>query len=171
MMAGILLSEGAKIQPIGWILIIGFAALIIYLAIYDKKNAKRFDEEFEKTFQDKKVFGNDKIFITTGNELIVRERVNGASGYRILKLDDVKYILSAWDITTKMWHLGLYGEDKKVIKGERYHSGKKGANKVKGYFSFSREDVELIEMLVKHIPKAQLVGRDFKEYKGNYKES
>ncbi len=165
------MSEGAKIQPIGWILIIGFAVLIVYLAIYDKKNAKRFDEEFEKKFQDKKVFGNDKIFITTGNELIVRERVNGASGYRILKLDDVKFIMSTWDFTTKMWHLGLYNENRKLVKGERYHSGKKGANKTDAHFSFNGEDVELIEMLVKYIPKAQLVGREFKEYKGNYKES
>lgn len=170
-MMGILLAEGAKIQPVGWVLIIGFVALMIYLVIYDKKNAKKFDEEFEKQFQDKKAFGNDRIFITTENELVLREKVNGAGGYQIFKLEDVRYIMSTWDFTIKMWHIGLYGDNKKAIKGEGYHSGKKGGRKVTAVFRFRGEDEQLIEMLVNHMPQAQLVGMGFKEYKGNYKKS
>lgn len=169
-MIGVVLAEGAKIQPIGWVLIIGFLVIIVWAVWYDKKRSGKFDEEVDKLFADKKVYGNEAVFITKDNELVVRNHSMGVSGYKIFKMEDVKYIMSCWDYQSKSWHLNLYNEKKKVVVGEEHKSAKKKPLKAKAYFSTRNENVEFIEMLLQFAPTAQLVGMGFKEYKGSYKK-
>ena len=58
-MIGVVLTEGAKIQPMGWVLIIGFLVVlvvgVIIGSIIDKKNKAAFVEEEAKRFEGKKV--------------------------------------------------------------------------------------------------------------------
>lgn len=169
-MTGVLLTESAKIHPIGWVLIIGFVVILVAAMFKDKKDSAMFLEETEKRFAGKKVYGNDIIFITSDNELVVRYAVFGINGYKQFKLADVKYIMSCWDFTSKTWHIGLYNEKKKLITGEDHKSSKKKPLKAKAAFSDSGENVEFVEMLTKFVPNAQLVGIYFQEYKGNLKK-
>lgn len=173
-MLGFALTESAKIQPMGWVLIIGFVVVLVVGVIIgsriDKKNKALFAEEEAKRFEGKKVYGNDAIFITSDNELVMRYATTGVSGYKIFKLEDIKYIMSCWDPGSKCWHTGLYNEKKKPIPGEDHKSSKKQPLKTKGYFQGRTENVEFLEMLLEYVPQAQLVGRSFKEYKGNLKK-
>lgn len=169
-MIGVVLTEGAKIQPIGWVLIIGFLVIIVWAVWYDKKRSGKFDEEVDKLFADKKVYGNEAVFITKDNELVVRNHSMGVSGYKIFKMEDVKYIMSCWDYQAKSWSLNLYNEKKKVVVGEDHKSSKKNPLKAKAYFNSRNENVEFIEMLLQFAPTAQLVGMGFKEYKGSFKK-
>ncbi len=154
-------------MKIAILLVIVIVAIFVWAIMYDKKRAGQFDEEFAKKFADKKVYGNDKIFITSENELVIGYHINGVSGYKIFKLSDVKYIMSCWDFTTKCWHMGLYNEKKKSVVGEDHKSTKKNPLKAKAIFQDRNEDVEFLEMLMKFAPDAELVGLYFKEYKGN----
>lgn len=173
-MIGVVLTEGAKIQPMGWVLIIGFLVLlvggVIIGSIIDKKNRAIFAEVEAKRFEGKKVYGNDNIFITSDNELVFRYAAAGTRGYKIFKLEDIKYIMSCWNYQAKSWSLNLYNEKKKVVVGEDHKSSKKNPLKAKAYFNSRNENVEFIEMLLQFAPTAQLVGMGFKEYKGSYKK-
>lgn len=173
-MIGVWLTENAEIQPMGWVLIIGFLVLlvggVIIGSIIDKKNRALFAEVEAKRFEGKKVYGNDNIFITSDNELVIRYTSAGTSGYKLFKLETIKYIMSCWDPGSKCWHIGLYNEKKKVVVGEDHKSSKKTPLKAKAYFQNRAENVEFVELLVKYIPNAELVGRSFKEYKGNYEK-
>ena len=173
-MIGVLLTEGAKIQPMGWVLIIGFIVVLvvgmIIGGIIDKKNRGLFAQKEAKRFEGKKVYGDDTIFITSDNELVIRYASAGVRGYKIFKLEGIKYILSFWNPVDKIWCLGLYNEKKKNIVGEDHKSSKKNPLKAKAYFRTKSEDVEFVEMLVKFIPNAELAGMSFKEYKGNLKK-
>lgn len=169
-MVGIVLTESAKIQPMGWALIIGFSVVLIWAILYDKKKSKQFDNKVDKMFADKKVCGNDALFITSDNELVNRYSWAGVSGYSLYKLDSVKYIISCWDSAANQWYLGLYNEKKKRIVGEAHSSGKKKVRKAKAGFFGDSENVELIEMILKYAPNAELVGMGFKEYKGSYRK-
>lgn len=173
-MIGVVLTEGAKIQPMGWVLIIGFLVLlvggVIIGSIIDKKNRAIFAEVEAKRFEGKKVYGNDNIFITSDNELVFRYAAAGARGYKIFKLEDVKYIMSCWDHSSKCWILNLYNEKKKAVVGEDHKSTKRKPLKATAHFSTRNENVEFIEMLLQFAPTAQLVGMGFKEYKGSYKK-
>ena len=173
-MIGVVLTEGAKIQPMGWVLIIGFLVLlvggVIIGSIIDKKNRAIFAEVEAKRFEGKKVYGNDNIFITSDNELVFRYAAAGTRGYKIFKLEDIKYVMSCWNYQAKSWSLNLYNEKKKVVVGEDHKSSKKNPLKAKAYFNSRNENVEFIEMLLQFAPTAQLVGMGFKEYKGSYKK-
>lgn len=173
-MIGIILTESAKIQPMGWVLIIGFVVILVVGVIIggrvDKKNRAKFEEEEAKRFEGKKVYGNDVVFITSDNELVVRYDSTGLRGYKIFKLENVKYIMSCWDSTVKQWYIGLYDEKKKGIKGEDHNSGTKPFRKAGAGFHGRSEDVEFLEMIMKFVPDAQLVGLYFKEYKGGLKK-
>lgn len=173
-MIGVVLTEGAKIQPMGWVLIIGFLVVlvvgVIIGSIIDKKNKAAFVEEEAKRFEGKKVYGNDTVFITSDNELVIRYTTTGVNGYKIFKSEGVKYILSFWNPVDKIWCVGLYNEKKKNIAGEDHKSSKKKPLKTKAYFRTKSENVEFVELLVKFIPDAELAGMSFKEYKGGYKK-
>lgn len=169
-MIGVVLTEGAKMSPIGWVLIIGLIVVIVWAVWYDKKRSGKFDEEIDKLFADNKVYGNDTIFITKDNELVVRYHYQAVSGYKIFKLEDVKYIMSCWDHSSKCWILNLYNEKKKAVVGEDHKSTKRKPLKATAHFSTRNENVEFIEMLLQFAPTAQLVGMYFKEYKGDYKK-
>lgn len=169
-MIGAVLTESAKMSPIGWVLIIGLIVVIVWAIWYDKKRSGKFDEEIDKLFADKKVYGNDTIFITKDNELVIRYHYQAVSGYKIFKLEGIKYILSFWNPVDKIWCVGLYNEKKKNIVGEDHKSAKRKPLKAKAYFRTKSEDVEFIEMLVKFIPDAELAGMSFKEYKGGAKQ-
>lgn len=155
---------------IGIIVAIGIVAFIVWAIMFDKKRSALFDEETDQLFADKKVYGDEKIFITSENELVIRYHSAGVSGYKIFKLANVKYIMSCWDFSSKCWRINLYDEKKKVIVGEEHKSAKKKPLKAKAYFQDRSEDVEFVEMLVKFIPNAELVGMGYKEYKGNFKK-
>ena len=124
-MIGTVLTESAKIQPMGWVLIIGFVVVLVVGVIVgsriDKKRAGQFEIEEAKRFEGKKVYGNEAVFITSDNELVIRYHSAGIKGYKIFKLENVKYIMSCWDSTVKQWYIGLYDEKKKGIKGENNH--------------------------------------------------
>lgn len=170
-MIGVVLTESAKIHPIGWVLIIGFLVVMVWAVWYDKKKSGKFNEEIDKLFADNKVYGNEVMFITKDNELVIRYHIMGVSGYKIFKLDDVKYMMSYWNFQTKSWHQTLYNEKKKVVVGEEHKSAKKKPLKAKAYFQDGHtEDVEFIEMILKFVPNAEVVGMGFKEYKGSYKK-
>lgn len=173
-MIGVWLTENAEIQPMGWVLIIGFLVLlvggVIIGSIIDKKNRAIFAEAEAKRFEGKKVYGNDNVFTTSDNELVFRYAASGARGYKIFKLEDIKYIMSCWDHSSKCWILNLYNEKKKAVVGEDHKSSKKTPLKAKAHFSTRNENVELVEMLLQFAPTAQLVGMYFKEYKGSYKK-
>ncbi len=169
-MVGAILTESAKIQPMGWVLIIGFVVVLVWAILYDKKKSKQFDDNVDKMFADKKVYGNEATFITSDNELVNRYSWAGVSGYTLYKLDSVKYIISCWDSAAKQWYIGLYNEKKKRVVGEAHSSGKKSVRKSKAGFFENSENVEFIEMLLKFAPNAELVGMGFKEYKGSYKK-
>lgn len=169
-MIGVVLTEGAKMPLIGWVLIIGLIVVIVWAIWYDKKRSGKFDEEIDKLFADNKVYGNDTIFITKDNELVVRYHYQAVSGYKIFKLEDVKYIMSCWDHSSKCWILNLYNEKKKAVVGEDHKSTKRKPLKATAHFSTRNENVEFIEMLLQFAPTAQLVGMYFKEYKGDYKK-
>ena len=167
-MIGVLLTESAKIQPMGWVLIIGFIVILVCAIIYDKKKSAAFDENVDKMFAEKGVYGNEVIFITSDNELVNRYSWAGVSGYTIFKLDSVKYIMSCWDPAAKQWFIGLYNEKKKLVVGEDHSSGKRRVGKPKASFYQDSESVESLEMIMKCAPDAQLVGMGFKEYKGSF---
>lgn len=169
-MVGVILTESAKIQPVGWVLIIGFVVVLVWAILYDKKKSKQFDDNVDEMFADKKVYGNEVTFITSDNELVNRYSWAGVSGYTLYKLDSVKYIISCWDPAAKQWYTGLYNEKKKCIVGEEHSSGKKRVRKSKAGFFGDSENVEYLEMLLKFAPNAELVGMGFKEYKGNFKK-
>ena len=169
-MIGVVLTESAKMPLIGWVLIIGFLVVMVWAVWYDKKKSGKFDEEIDKLFADNKVYGNDTIFITKDNELVVRYHYQAVSGYKIFKLEDVKYIMSCWDHSSKCWILNLYNEKKKAVVGEDHKSTKRKPLKATAHFSTRNENVEFIEMLFKFVPNAELVGMYFKEYKGSYKK-
>lgn len=152
------------------IVVVAIVAISVWAIQFDKKRSAIFDEETNKLFADKKVYGNDNIFITTETELVIRNHSGGVSSYKIFKLDEVKYIMSCWNPVDKIWCLGLYNEKKKNIAGEEHKSTKKTPLKAKAYFRTKSENVEFVEMLVKYIPNAELVGMSFKEYKGSYKK-
>lgn len=128
-MIGVVLTEGAKIQPMGWVLIIGFLVLlvggVIIGSIIDKKNRAIFAEVEAKRFEGKRVYGNDNIFITSDNELVFRYAAAGTRGYKIFKLEDIKYVMSCWNYQAKSWSLNLYNEKKKVVVGEDHKSSKR----------------------------------------------
>lgn len=155
---------------VGIIVVVAIVAISVWAIMYDKKKAGQFDEEFAKQFADKKVYGNDTIFITSENELVTRYHSGGVSGYKMFRLADVKYIMSCWDSTTKCWQIGLYNEKKKSVVGEDHKSSKKNPLKAKAIFQGRNEDVEFLEMLMKFAPNAELVGLYFKEYKGSLKK-
>ena len=172
-MVGVVLTEGAKIQPMGWALIIGFVVVlvvgVIVGSIIDKKNAGIFVEEEKKRFEGKKIYGNDTVFITSDNELIIRYASAGVKGYKLFELDNIKYIISCWDAGARDWYIGFYNENKKQIVGEDHKSSKKKPLKTKAGFHGSSENVEFLEMIIKYAPNAKLVGLAFKEYKGSLK--
>ncbi len=155
---------------VGILLVIGFVAIMVWAVKHDKEKAKQFEEEFEKQFAEKRVYGNEKIFITPDNELVVCYAANGVKGYKIFKLENVKYIMSCWDYTAKCWRIGLYEENKKLLKGEDHNSGTKPLRKAEAHFANRSEDVEFLEMIMKFVPNAELVGLYFKEYKGSLKK-
>ncbi len=173
-MIGVVLTEGAKIQPMGWVLIIGFVVVLvvgmIIGGIIDKKNRGLFAEKEAKRFEGKKVYGDDAVFITSDNEVVIRYASAGVRGYKIFKLEEIKYLMSCWDPGSKCWHIGFYNEKKKVVVGEDHKSSKKTPLKAKAYFQERGEDVEFLELILKFAPGVQLVGRSFKEYKGNLKK-
>lgn len=170
-MIGVVLTESAKIQPMGWVLIIGFVVILavgmIIGARIDKKNRGKFEVEEAKRFEGKKVYGSEVVFITSDNELVIRYDSAGVKGYKIFKLESIKYIMSCWDSTVKQWYIGLYDENKKGIKGEDHNSGTKPLRKADASFHGKSENVEFLEMVMKYAPDAQLVGLYFKEYKGS----
>ncbi len=172
-MVGVVLTESAKIQPMGWVLIIGFLVFlvvgVIVGSIIDKKNTGIFVEEEKKRFEGKKVYGNDTVFITSDNELVIRYSSVGLKGYKLFKLDEIKYIMSCWDAGARDWYIGFYNEKKKLIVGEDHKSSKKKPLKTKAGFHGSSENVEFLQMITKFAPNAQLVGVSFKEYKGSLK--
>ncbi|MBQ8039855.1 MAG: hypothetical protein IJ274_08320 [Lachnospiraceae bacterium] len=155
---------------VGIILVVVIVAVMVWAIMYDKKKSGQFDEEVDKLFADKKVYGNEVIFITQDNELVARYHSGGVSGYKLFKLDDVKYVMSCWDSTSKCWQIGLYNEKKKSIPGEDHKSSKKKPLKTKAIFRGKSEDVEFLEMIMKFAPNAELVGLYFKEYKGGLKK-
>lgn len=173
-MLGVVLSESAKIQPMGWALIIGFVVILVVGVIIgskiDKKNSSQFDAEVDKQFADKLVCGNRNIFITSDNELVLRYKETGRSGYKLYPLNGVKYIMSCWDSSTKCWRIGLYNEKKKLVAGEDHKAGKKKVFNTKASFPAKSESVEFLEMIMKYTPDAELVGLYFKEYKGSLKK-
>lgn len=168
-MVGVVLTESAKIQPMGWVLIIGFAVILVIAVFTDKKNSAKFNEEVTKRFEGKKVYGNDVVFITSDNELIIRYASMGISGYKLFKLADIKYIMSCWDGGARDWYIGFYNDKKKLIAGEDHKSSKKKPLKTKASFHDSSENVEFLEMITKFTTGVQLVGVSFKEYKGSLK--
>ena len=155
---------------VGIIVVIAIVAIVVWAIMFDKKRAAQFDEKVEQLFADKKVFGNETIFITPENELVTRYHSGGVSGYKIFKLADVKYIMSCWDSSSNCWQIGLYNEKKKSIVGEDHKSTKKNPLKAKAIFQGKSENVEFLEMVMKFAPEAQLVGLYFKEYKGALKQ-
>ncbi len=173
-MFGVILSESAKIQPMGWVLIIGFVVLLVGGVIIgrkiDKKNSGKFDAETDMKFADKIAEGNRNIFITTDKELVLRYKNMGQSGYKLYKLEGIKYIMSCWDSTSKCWRIGLYNEKKKLVPGEDHKAGKKKVFNTKASFPAKSESVEFLEMIMKYAPDAELVGLYFKEYKGSLKK-
>ena len=155
---------------VGIIVVVAIVAIFVWAIMFDKKRAAQFDEKVEQLFADKKVFGNETIFITPENELVTRYHSGGVSGYKIFKLADVKYIMSCWDSSTKCWRIGLYNEKKKLVAGEDHKAGKKKVFNTKASFPAKSESVEFLEMIMKYTPDAELVGLYFKEYKGSLKK-
>ncbi len=155
---------------VGIILVVGLIAVIVWAVMYDKKRAGQFDAQTDKLFEGKKAYGNESIFITIDNELVIRYHSAGVSGYKIYKPTEVKYVMSCWNPVDKIWNIGLYNEKKKLVVGEDHKSTKKNPLKAKAYFQGNSENVEFVEMLLKFAPEAQLVGMSFKEYKGSVKQ-
>lgn len=155
---------------VGIIVIVAIVALVVWAIMFDKKRSAQFDEKVDQLFEGKKVYGNETIFITSDNELVIRYHSAGVSGYKIFKPTDIRYIMSCWNPVDKIWNIGLYNEKKKLIVGEEYKSAKKNPLKAKAYFQGRSENVEFVELLMKFAPEAQLVGMSFKEYKGGAKQ-
>uniref|UniRef100_UPI004056B6E5 hypothetical protein n=1 Tax=Acetatifactor sp. TaxID=1872090 RepID=UPI004056B6E5 len=166
----LLAQEEAAITPVGWVLIIGFLAVLIFGLIYDKKKAKKFDEELDKKFDGQMEDGNRGLFVTPDRELVSRYSVGNYSGYETFKLDAIKYVMVAYDNTRgcRFWVVGLYDENKKIIKGKRYLSTKKKPSNARAYFTHfpTEKDAEFLwEFVHKHVPEAQRVEKFFKDLK------
>lgn len=166
----LLAQESAKIQPMGWVLIIGFLAFFIFGLIYDKKKAKKFDEELDKKFEGQMEDGNKGLFVTPDRELVSRYGVGNFSGYEMFKLDAIKYVMIAYDNTRgcRYWVVGLYDENKKIIKGMKHMSTKKKPSSTRAYFTHfpTEQAAEVVwEFVHKHVPDAERVGKFFKDEK------
>ncbi len=161
----ILTQSTGAITPVGWVLIIGFLVILIWGIFYDRKKAKNYSGEIDKSFEGKVADGNDVLFVTTDGELVSRFSSEGLSGYEVYKLDDIAYVMSAWDSSAGRWQLGIYDSRKKSVKGLRYSSRKTKPAKARGIFFVSEEPIEMREFVLKHAPKAVLVGKYFGEFK------
>lgn len=159
----LLTEEGAKIQPFGWVLIIGFLIVFIFGLIYDKKKSKKFSQEIDKKFEGKSVDGGYGSFITDDNELVMRFLGINMSGYKIFRLDNVAYVMTAWDYSIRKWVFALYDEKRKIIKGQEFVSTKRKPHRTKAYFQSDEEAVNLWELVHKHVPDAKHVGLYFKD--------
>lgn len=160
----ILLTQEAKtIHPVALVCIIGFIIVFILCLIYDKKKAKKFSENFLKEYEGKMADGDAVFFITTERELVMPYIAPTFSGYKIFKLDEVAYVMTAWDRTCKSWILALYDKNKKSIKGKEFRSTKKKPLKAKAYFTTDAEAIERWEMIHKYVPDAKHVGIYFKD--------
>lgn len=155
---------------VGIIVVVAIVAIMVWAIMFDKKRSAQFEEKVDQLFEGKKVYGNDTIFITDDNELVIRYHSAGVSGYKLFKSAEVKYIMSCWNPVDKIWYINLYNEKKKFVVGEDYKSTKKNPLKAKASFQGKSENVEFVELLMKFAPEAQLVGMSFKEYKGGAKQ-
>lgn len=159
----LLTQEAGQIQPMGWVLIIGFVLVLILAVCYDKKKAKKLNEELDAELANKIAGTCGNFTVTTDNKLVTRFGAGAGSGYCFFSLDEVAYIMLCRDDTTRSWVLGLYGEDKKLIKGEKFNSNKKKAAKERAQFFVKGEDIELRDFVHQYVPGAKLVGKYFKE--------
>ena len=67
---------------VGIIVVLVIVAIMVWAIMYDKKRSGQFDERVDELFADKKVYGNEKVFITPDNELVTRYHSGGVSGYK-----------------------------------------------------------------------------------------
>lgn len=160
----ILTQSTGAITPVGWVLIIGFVIVFIWGMFYDRKKAKNYSWKIDKSFEGKVADGNDVLFVTTDGELVSRFLSEGLRGYEVYKLDDIAYVMNAWDSSAGVWQLGIYDSRKKSVKGLRYSSGKSTPAKAGGIFFFAEEPIEMREFVLKHAPKAVLVGKYFRQF-------
>lgn len=158
-----LAQETGKIQPMGYVLIVGFAIILIWGLIHDRKKAGQFKGEIDKMFQDKIAGTCGNYIITTDNRLVEKFDLGIGSGYSMFSLADVAYIMTYRDSTVKTWKLALYDSNKKRIKGQKFDSRKKKASKTGADFITKGEDIELRDFIHSYVPQAKLVGLGFKE--------
>lgn len=160
----LLTQETAQIQPVGIVLIVGFAIILIFGFIYDRKKAGKFNGEIDRMTEGKVAGSLGNFTITTDNNLIVRFDAGTGSGYSIFPLAGVAYIMTAHDNTANSWILALYDADRKPVKGEKYDSRKKRPAREKAYFFTKKEEgMEYRDLIHNYAPQAKLVGKYFKD--------
>lgn len=165
----LLTQETEPMTPMGWALIIGLAIILVWAVWYDRNKAKGLDEAMDKMFEGKVADGNDKFFITTDQQLVVRSAFVNYSSYDIFSLDKVAYVVTCLDWNRKskikLWIFALYDENKKCIKGQQFISTKKQPRNQKAYlFAASEKEAnEMWELVHKHVPEAKHVGKFFKD--------
>lgn len=163
----LLTQEAEPMTPMGWALIIGFALILVWGLWYDRNKAKKLDRTADKLFEGKVADGNDKFFITTDGQLVVRSAFVNYSSYNIFSLDTVAYVMTCWDETSKMWIFALYDANKKSIKGRQFISTKKNPKNQKAHLfaSSEKEANAMWELVHKYVPKAKHVGMYFRDIK------
>lgn len=147
-------QETGEIQPMGWVLIIGFLVFFIGGLIYDKKKKDSFIGDLAAMLQEKSIDNMYGSYITSDRALIWI--LDG--GYMTCKLDDIYYISYGYDTINRNYGFTLRDEKGHVLKGKRYRSVKKKAEKCRmGTWVANREEAQgLFEFFKKHVPKVQL---------------
>ncbi len=160
----ILLSgEAQQLTPAGIAWIVVFAVIIGAAVIYDRKKAKKFSGSMEEQFAGRIMEESGNIFVTTDKELVAKSTAPTYVDYEIFSLENVAYVMAHKDKTAYgMWALSLYDSNKKIIKGVKIRSTKKKPQKTNAYILTNNRPDEAVELVLKYVPNAQLVGLGFK---------
>ncbi len=151
-------------NPVGIILIVGFAAILVWAVMKDKKQSGQFKEEILKRYDGKKLAGNDVTFITNEGELVMLGNLRGAAICDSYKLDNVAYVMTCYDRTPRSWVFALYDANKKVIYGQQFASSKKQPTKKRAYVFTDENSVNYMwELVHSQVPSAKRVGMYFKD--------